>query len=640
MDRPPSRAQSRSPGRPGSPVALVLAAALWMWLGMGCSTPIGVERVSTRQAQAEAEDGALRTGRPGNLTRAVLHQNDLLGLARRDPDEAVRRLHELAVARAEPDLLFALAEMSFLAGEELRRSVKPWETRDERDFYLGAAVYAGLYLFGDERDPFAGVFDRRFRMAADLYNRCLGLALVEPGSRVGEVRLENGRRRLPVGELELRIAPGGFADQLSGFGRLLLADQFRVRGLSILNRQAGLGVPLIGEESERDPQLGISRCAPATLVMRLSGSAASVLAGREAASLELYSPYETTTIRLAGRDLPLEADWSVHRAYLLNHSAIWRLGPLQFLAPGEHIDSQLYLNQPFDPQRIPVVLVHGTFSSPVTWAEMANTLTTDPEFRERYQFWTFFYGSGNPLIKSISEFRSALEEKVQELDPAGTNSNLRQMVIIGHSQGGLLTKATVTSTGDRLLRIALGQDSRPAAAELEKLAILSPLPFVRRVVFIATPHRGSYLARSGVRRLASRVLHLPERLASGEIQAFRQVANPEIRRLLGRRLPTSLDSMSPKNPVLQAMADIPVAPGIRSHSIIPVRGSGDPRRGRDGVVAYASAHLDYVDSECVVRGSHTCLGLPATIREVRRILHEHLAGKASPAPVPGGGGGR
>ena len=83
-----------------------------------------------------------------------------------------------------------------------------------------------------------------------------------------------------------------------------------------------------------------------------------------------------------------------------------------------------------------------------------------------------------------------------------------------------------------------------------------------------------------------------------------------------------------------ALADTPVAPGIRSHSIIPVLGDGDPRDGRDGVVAYASAHVEYADSELIVRGPHSCQSLPATIEEVRRILHEHLRGLAlQPRPM-------
>ena len=43
-----------------------------------------------------------------------------------------------------------------------------------------------------------------------------------------------------------------------------------------------------------------------------------------------------------------------------------------------------------------------------------------------------------------------------------------------------------------------------------------------------------------------------------------------------------------------------------------------------GCMKYGSAHVDCEESEFIVRSYHTCLGKPATIEEVRRILHEHL----------------
>jgi hypothetical protein len=89
-------------------------------------------------------------------------------------------------------------------------------------------------------------------------------------------------------------------------------------------------------------------------------------------------------------------------------------------------------------------------------------------------------------------------------------------------------------------------------------------------------------------------------------------------------MPTSLDGMSPKNPGLLAVAEIPVAPGITAHSIIPVLDERDLTKAKDGVVAYQSAHVDYVESEFIVRNKHSCLSNPATIEEVRRILYEHL----------------
>ena len=95
-------------------------------------------------------------------------------------------------------------------------------------------------------------------------------------------------------------------------------------------------------------------------------------------------------------------------------------------------------------------------------------------------------------------------------------------------------------------------------------------------------------------------------------------------------MPTSLDGMSPKNPLLLALADIPVAPWVKANSIISVQGKGDYHKGRDGLVAYSSAHVDYVESEHIVRSFHSCLDQPDTIEEVRRILHEQL--KALPGP--------
>ena len=82
--------------------------------------------------------------------------------------------------------------------------------------------------------------------------------------------------------------------------------------------------------------------------------------------------------------------------------------------------------------------------------------------------------------------------------------------------------------------------------------------------------------------------------------------------------------MSPKNPGLLAVAEIPVVPGVKAHSIVSIDGNDQPPKGGDGVVKYVSAHVDYVESELIVRSYHTCLDKPATIEEVRRILHEHL----------------
>jgi pimeloyl-ACP methyl ester carboxylesterase len=606
-----------------SAVALALMAA-------GCAAPIGADRVSTRQAYAQRDANALRTGKPSAATEVILRRYDLDRLAARRPDEAVRLLHRQALETGERDLLFALSELSYVAGNRIRQSVKRGDQRDDRDYYLGSAVYAWLYLFGDGKDPKPDAFEPRFRLACEFYNNSLGLALItERRSTNAFVRLENAHRRLPVGAIDLQLNTTRAPERLDEFEQILLADGFRVRGLSVRNRTAGIGAPLLCVKP-LNPGFGVRQSLPATVVLHAPASLAELVSGSPSCSLELYSGFDAGTVAIGRMQVPLERDLTTFRAYTLSQSTIWKLGTLQFLAPAERFPSQLIVNQPYKPGLIPVVFVHGTFSSPVTWAEMANTLVADPVLREHYQIWSFVYGSGNPLVRSFGEFREALSARVRELDPTGTNAALRQMVIIGHSQGGLLTKATAIHSGDAIWRTVSTnrlEDLNISDADREKLrrlVFLEPLPFVKRVVFIATPHRGSYLAASFARGLAQRLVSLPRAVVSRREDVDKITSGSEMGNFFGGRIPTSLDGMSPKNPGLLAMAEIPVVPEIKAHSIIPVCGQGDFRTGRDGVVSYQSAHVDNVESEFIVRSVHSCQNEPATIEEVRRILRQHL----------------
>jgi pimeloyl-ACP methyl ester carboxylesterase len=604
-------------------------SALAVLLLAGCVAPIGADRVTTRRAYAQIEGNALRSGKPSADTVAILHRYDLDRLAIRHPDEAVRQLHQKALATGERDLLFALAELSYAAGDHIRRGVKPWDPRDARDYYLGSAVYAWLFLFGDGKEARPGPFDRRIREACDFYNYSLGLALKERKSTNGVVQLQDVRRRLPVGELEIRLTYTNLPHRLEDFEQILLADEFRVRGLSVRNREPGIGAPLICVRP-LDLAYSIHFSSPATVLLRGPASLAELGSRNGVYSMEVYPAFNGSTVAIGDTRVPLEVDLTTHRAYTLRQSTIWKLGNLQFLAPAERLPSQLMLNQDFDPRRIPVVFVHGTFSSPVTWAEMANTLIADPVLRQRYQIWSFIYGSGNPLIYSVAEFRAALADRLQQLDPAGTNAMLRQMVIIGHSQGGLLTKGTAIDVGDRIwhafstnrLEDLKVNDAQRAA--IRRLLFLKPLPFVSRVVFIATPHRGSYLAGGLARRWAHRLVSLPGALVARLDDLLRLAAGAETEAFFRGKTPTSLDGMSPKNPGLLVMSKTPVAPSIKAHSIVAVKGGGDYAKGRDGLVTYESAHQDYVESEFIVRSHHSCLDQPATIEEVRRILHRHL----------------
>ena len=60
--------------------------------------------------------------------------------------------------------------------------------------------------------------------------------------------------------------------------------------------------------------------------------------------------------------------------------------------------------------------------------------------REHYELWLFIYNTGNPIAYSGMLLRDALTKAVADLDPGAKDPGLKQMVVIGHSQGGLLTR--------------------------------------------------------------------------------------------------------------------------------------------------------------------------------------------------------
>jgi pimeloyl-ACP methyl ester carboxylesterase len=301
--------------------------------------------------------------------------------------------------------------------------------------------------------------------------------------------------------------------------------------------------------------------------------------------------------------------------------------------------SALYTLTPHRPGTIPVVLVHGTASSPARWADLVNELEADPRIAPRIQLWFFTYNTGLPLLYSAGLLRDTLTKVVAELDPQQADPALRRMVLIGHSQGGLLAKLAVVDSGtkfwDNVSRtpfedLAVSDETRTV---LRSSLFVKPLPFVTRVVFVATPHRGSDVAGFLVQRLRWLVewaLTLPPSLIRMSGEVVTRSEDPLLRRQLRQGLPRSVDNMSPGNQAVKTLTTLPIAPGVTAHSIIAIKGTGALGEGGDGVVSYRSAHLDEAVSELIVRSGHSVQSQPEAIEEIRRILLQHLE-EAGPA---------
>jgi triacylglycerol esterase/lipase EstA (alpha/beta hydrolase family) len=262
---------------------------------------------------------------------------------------------------------------------------------------------------------------------------------------------------------------------------------------------------------------------------------------------------------------------------------------------------------------------------------MVNELTNDQNLWGHYQFWLFTYNTGNPILYSAGILANGLQKTVQELDPDGKDPALRKMIIIGHSQGGLLTKLTAVDSGTKFwdnastMPFAEIQASPETKEILRRSVFYTPVPSVKRVVFISTPHGGSFVAGGWIGRLTGKFISLPFRV----VDTMKEVItlNPELGAVRSlKEIPRSTDNMDPKSPFVKTLSSLPVEPGVNAHSIIPVKNPKDPKeKWNDGVVEYKSAHIDPVTSELIVMNSgHSTQDHPETIEEVRRILLEHL----------------
>lgn len=593
----------------------------------GCSTPIGADRVSPRHAYQNLHQNALNSSRCSSETLQVLHRYGLQVAFEKNPEAMLGKLQAIACTDDRPDLLFALSELNYLNAGRQDRCVKPWVVNQSRNSYFASAIYAYLFLLNESRDARPNPFDVRFRAAGDFYNRGLALGLMVGTN--AQVELAGGQRQTPPGTVAVSFTQPGFPWSLDLIQEFFSADEFVVRGLSIRNRESGLGAPLIAV-TKKVGKFQEQLSAPATVFLRVNGDVRDWSAGKLTATLELYSAFDTATVQVAGKSVPLQTDTTAPIALRLNNSTVWKLGIAQFFSAELQDKTGIRRMEPYSPGQIPVVFVHGTASSPVWWAEMWNALNADPVLRKHYQFWTFNYASGKPITMSAGILRKDLMEMVKTLDPDGKDEALRHMVVIGHSQGGLLAKLTATDTGDKLWQIVSKTNiddlkiDAPTRELLRDNFFFKPLPCVSRVIFISTPHRGSYQNTSFVQNLLNRFMSFPSDLMQASASLIKLKDTLNLPPALRKGVPTSLNGMATDNPFMLTLADIPTAPGIHANSIIAIKGDDQPPAGADGVVQYTSAHVDYAESEFIVRSGHSCQMNPLTIEEVRRILLMNL----------------
>jgi hypothetical protein len=617
--------------------ALVLVVLL---SGCGQTRFLTVRRVPKSPLEGPLQLVSYRGPQPSERTQQLLRRY-ALEFPKDSPERILEPLHAELTTDPTPDKVYSFAELAFVSA---KRAEYKGDELKALDCYAASVAHSYLYLFSPNFDQFRNPYDPEFRRSCDLYN----------GALEGALRLAKKSGKLQPGKSQV-ISTGKQQYHVNivvrgpwraeDIDHLDFVSDFEIQGgLKNSYHTYGLGVPMIAVRKKQvDDPTGCEKYYPkglsfaTTAFLRVMPPAQQDDAEIRQCVLELHDPLASSDIRVAGRLAPLETDLSIPLAYFLDSDEFKeKEATLGLRNPDalEHVKG-LYMLEPYDPRRIPVVMVHGLWSSPLTWMEMFNDLQAFPEIRDRYQFWFFLYPTGQPFWESAAQFRETLADVERTLDPQDRNPALNQMVLVGHSMGGLVSRMQTVESGEDFWHILsdkpfeeLRTDDQ-TRAKLARVVYFHPNPAVKRVITLGTPHSGSDFANQYTRWISRSLITLPEMMVKYTNKVT--LENPGLFR--DKKFLTcsnSIDSLAPDSPIFPVLKAAPHAPWMKYHNIIGVlpkekEGFGNRISGRgDGVVAYESAHTDDAISEKVVDAEHMSVHRnPLAVLEVRRILNEH-----------------
>jgi pimeloyl-ACP methyl ester carboxylesterase len=584
--------------------------------------PVRVKVVEPRVALERANRSSATHDELSEHSVRILYRHGIDTEEEIDPVSLLQSLEPALEASEDWQDKLALAELLLLAGRS-----RPEEEAVKH--YVDALAIASDVLFiegGPDR------YDPRRQSLLSIYN--VGLAEVfdyyqeQHGHPKSWKAVEGRKKTYPlrvVGDLDL-----------DRFDRFLVADTLQFTGIGPRHRSFGVGAPLValrinkskssgGKGREPEPYYppdGMT--APMTAILdddpdRPGGTL-----------LHLVNPLVSTGFTTAlGQQVPVAADYSASVACLVADRNASEYSNTGFFRPGDTAVPQgPIMLQEYDPDKIPVVLVHGLWSNPIIWRYLANAILGDPVLRKRFQVWMYLYSTGAEITLNAAHLRLSLDRLRTHVDPDGDDAATKGIVLVGHSMGGLLSSLAIREPGDELWKLlsdAPAEEAKKrmtgASAVLEYL-FWEPRPYVQRVVFMSTPHGGGEMASSFIGRLGMALI-----TPSSRIEEMYKVAEQRYGDLLkpgASRIMSSIEMLSSEGEFLRMVRRLPIREGVKFHSIIGQQTEGPKEKGTDGYVTYESSHLDGAESELVIRSDHSTELRPEAIAEVCRILRVHL----------------
>lgn len=613
-------------------ILLFLGHLLALCLLASCAM-VSVSSVDSRDYVKQRRGDVLTTGEFSQYSLAVLQT---LGQERSDCEKRAADCAEMlhtAIGLTMPQRLSAMSELWMYQALALGR--RPLQgAEDEINAYLMSARYAYAYLFFSGVAPAQRIFEDRQTQVRDYYNFAVQQVAVLLFEQQHAAKPQSGQYQIASWQIATEFQHSRYHPQRLP-EQLLPAAALSFKGIRNQFRRDGLGAELVAVAAGTTQSETVYSMLPTPIVTALlafNGNTLSQLLGSTEVTLALLDPLQQASFQTNVAQVPLAANFTAGYGLWLARSDFSRQAFRNLMGSASALQNpHIFMLQPYDPNRKIILLLHGIASSPEAWVNTANELLGDASLRERYQLWQLYYPTNLPLIINLQSIRETVLTTLHSVDPAGVASASDNMVIIGHSMGGLLARLLVSADDgtflDRLSELLHldPQRKRRLANRFSAELTITPLPGVTRAIFIAAPHRGTSVADYRLARWLAGLITLPVKVIEKVHQFAEVVLDPEQELQPAKVRFTSIDNLSEHDSFIRAAVALPISRSVKYHSIIAVEKPALPvEQQSDGVVPYLSAHLAGAESEMVIRSGHSVQETSAAILEIRRILYQHL----------------
>lgn len=632
----------------------------------GCSAlrefqpSVAVKETSTAKFIAQKRGEILTTGSLSFATQQTIRVTNLEQKSCANPPSlGCLQILSSTNGISDEQRLSALAELWLARALALNKRKHYHKRREERfAAWLEVIRHTYGYLFFTNREPASRAFEDRQTQVRDWYN----FAVQEATLEVFKYQLQ-----LQSGEFKVTTLSNWqlFVDNKTRMPKnmtqpteLLASSSLTFKGFRSTYRRDGFGSELVAVSDEvkvavtdknsekekanssysrkyRQTAWSEMPSPNITAVFHFDVNNLAQLMSAQAARIAVYDPLSENTINIHGQQVPLAGNYTAGYGLWLARSGFNRQS-LQSLFGREKgiARPHLYMMQPFDPTRRVVLMIHGLGSSPEAWVNLANEILGDETLRNEFQIWQVYYPTNLPVALNHAAIRKLLEQALNTLDPGGQSRASQDLVVIGHSMGGMLARLLTSSADQQLWQWAKNEKTF-TDEQLERLQpFLAPVlqfdPFdgVQRAIYIATPHRGTKAANKTLVRWIAGFVRLPLTILRSLDETLDPNVQSDVASIFSAQtnLSTSFDNLKEENSFVKTFTTLPMSDQVKYHSIIARKNAkGELENSSDGLVPYRSAHLDGAASEVVIPGGHSIQETAAAILEIQRILHEDIA---------------